>query len=152
MKLLLLLLLVLFNFRVDAASTVNYHQVANDFFQTYKERKDFEKFLTFYAEDVVFEDVFYQVNLTNKEQFEAFYDWHKGSFDRLDNQHILNIETIVIEQGRVVARGEFLPFRYDGKSMGPWPFAIWLEFNQEGKIIKQQDWINYSHKNPTKGN
>jgi hypothetical protein len=44
----------------------------------------------------------------------------------------------------VVAQGYFKPFSYDGKSFGPWRFVIILEFNDDGKIVREIDWINYT--------
>lgn len=117
---------------------------ALDLFDTFKQRKDFERFLTFYDKNVKFEDVFHKVKLTNKAQFLDFYDWQKGDFDRLSNQFILQLDTLVIDGNSAVAQGTFLPFKFNGEKMGPWDFVIWLEFNEQGKVISQRDWINYS--------
>lgn len=151
MKILTSSFLLLLALSFNAVAKPNYEVIANAFFQTYKERTQFDKFLTFYADDMIFEDVFYRVKLKNKEQFSEFYDWHKGDFDRLANQHILRLDNVVVEHEQIVARGEFLRFSYNGKEMGPWPFVIWLEFDEHGKIIKQQDWINYSQTTTKKG-
>ena len=143
--------LLLFSLSFNALALSDYKQIAEEFFQVYKERKQFDKFLTFYAKGMKFEDVYYRIKLTDKNQFSEFYDWHKGDFDRLDNQHILRLDNLVIEGNQAVAKGEFLRFGYNGKKMGPWPFVIWLEFDQHGKIVKQQDWINYSQVDSKKG-
>lgn len=152
MKNIILVLVLLLSCGVHATDSPNYQQLATDLFQTYKQRQDFKAFLNFYADDMAFEDVFYQVNLHSKKDFADFYDWNKGKFERLNNPHILRVDSLVTDKAQVVARGEFLQFRYNGKEMGPWRFVIWLEFNQHGKVIKQIDWINYSQKNKTKGN
>lgn len=77
-------------------------------------------------------------------QFRDFYDWQKGDFDRLNNQYILQLESLVVDGNSAVAQGAFLPFKFNGKKMGPWDFVIWLEFDEQGKVISQRDWINYS--------
>lgn len=126
------------------AAEANIRETATELFDTFKQRKDFAQFLTFYDKNVQFEDVFYKVKLSNKMQFRDFYDWQKGDFDRLNNQYILQLESLVVDGNSAVAQGAFLPFKFNGKKMGPWDFVIWLEFDEQGKVISQRDWINYS--------
>ncbi len=133
-----LLILTPFVAKADIRAT------ALELFDTFKQRKDFERFLTFYDKNVQFEDVFYKVKLINKAQFRDFYDWQKGDFDRLSNQYILQLDTLAVDGNSAVAQGTFLPFKFNTKKMGPWDFIIWLEFNEQGKVISQRDWINYS--------
>lgn len=151
MKILASAFLLLFTFSLHAANSIDYRKVAQEYFDTYKQRDDFEQLLSFYADELAFEDVFYQVKPSNKDQFSSFYDWNKGKFDRLENEHILTLDSLVVDNRQAVAKGSFLKFSYNGKTMGPWSFVIWLEFDQQGKIIKQQDWINYSQQSASKG-
>ena len=50
-------------------------QVARDFFATFAERKDWEKFCSFYREDLEFDDVTLQIHLDSLWQFKRFDKW-----------------------------------------------------------------------------
>jgi hypothetical protein len=56
----------------------------------------------------------------------------------------LEVTALTAQGSRVVAQGYFKPFSYDGKFFGPWRFVIILEFNDDGKIVREIDWINYT--------
>lgn len=144
MKVFTVFALLTLSYFCQAQNKVNYNRLAQEYFHSYQQRTDFESFLNFYHADVEFIDILSKVELNSKQQFADFYDWQKGHFDRLDNKHILRLDNLVVDDDTAVARGVFLPFKYNGKRMGPWDFVIWLEFDQQGKIIRQQDWINYS--------
>lgn len=117
------------------------------YFQTFAERKDWEKLLSFYQEDFVFEDVIVQKHTKDIEAFKAYYDWPNPNFKKLfPEQKHLEIEYIITNDSMSVVQGHVNPFYWEGKLWKmEWggKFTIWLFFNQELKIIRQIDWFEY---------
>jgi len=118
--------------------------VVQSYFSTYKQRKDFQKFMSFYAQEAELMDVIYGIHQKGKSEVRRFLDWHQGEFELLAGSEILTITGQVISENQVVTEGYFHKFRYNGKEMGPWLFVMTQEFNKELKIVKQTDWINYT--------
>jgi len=108
------------------------------------QRKDFKKFMSFYAKDATLKDIIYGNDLRNKAEIQSFLNWHNGKFDRLASENILTVTNQVIENQSAITEGYFHQFRFNDKEFGPWLFIISLEFNEDNKIIKQTDWINYT--------
>lgn len=123
--------------------------VAEDFFATFADRSDWQKFCAFYREDMVFEDVLLQIKLDSLWQFKKFYKWDEeaGNFQKLTpEQKHLTIKTLVVNDSVAVGRGRFHPFYYYGELIDPdWGMeaTIWLYFDEHLKIRKQVDWIEY---------
>lgn len=124
----------------DVAATVE------QYFATYAARKDFAKLMAFYSQNAVLDDLVYGHLANGQQQIKAFYDWSVGDFYVIDNKPALEITAQIISGNQVTTRGIFNQFSYQGKVMGPWRFIIWQEFNQDGKITYQEDWINYTPK------
>ena len=76
---------------------VQIHERATALFDTYAERKDWNKLLSFYREDLVFQDLLLQLNLDSLWQFERFYNWPDTNFRKLtlDQRH-LEIEHLAV--------------------------------------------------------
>lgn len=53
------------------------------------------------------------------------------------------IENQIIDGYEVVTQGHFTPFQWDSIEVGPMQFTTILTFNEQGKIIRHIDWINY---------
>ena len=123
--------------------------IAEHYFAVYAERKDFERFIQFYAEDAQLTDVVYGNSVQGRNNIATFFNWSAGDFAAVNPGAILEVHQQVVSGDLIVTSGVFLPFRYAGKELGPWEFTIWLELDEQGKIIKQQDWINYSPKKIT---
>ena len=121
-------------------------ELTEDFFRIYAERKDFNAFMEYYADEVVFEDVLFDTQLNGKDKLADFFDWHRGEFKRQGTNSILELKELVINGNIAIAQGVFYQFMYNDKLMGPWKFMMRLEFNDKGKIISHQDWINYTPK------
>ncbi len=123
---------------------------ASVYFATFAEREDWEKLLSFYREDLIFEDVLLQLHLDSLWQFERFYNWPDTAFRKLyPEQKHLNIHNLVANDSVAVAQGVLNPFYYYGKRVDTdWGmnFTIWLYFDKGLKIYKQIDWFEY---NPT---
>lgn len=124
---------------------VNLAQVANAFFAIYAKRQDTTSLLSFYADEAEIQDLVYGELVKGKPAITHFYDWHSGNVKLLEND-ALKVTNQITQGNVVVTRGYFTPFLYYDQPQGPWRFVIWLEFNQEGKIVKQYDWINYTPK------
>lgn len=122
-------------------------QVAREFFATFAEREDWEKLLSFYRYDMQFEDVMLQIKIYNKEDFKSFYNWPEGDFQKLapDQPHLV-LKELAVNDSVAVGRGYFNPFSYNGE-IYEWKwgseFTIWLEFDENLKIKRQMDFIEY---------
>ncbi|MEO0367393.1 MAG: nuclear transport factor 2 family protein [Pseudomonadota bacterium] len=111
----------------------------------YAERSDWEALLDCYANDVKFEDQRIRLKLEGKLAFADFYDWPNELFRLADPEKpALVVHELVVDGTSAVARGRFLPF-YWGEELFDVSdeFVFWLEFNQQGKISIQRDYIPY---------
>ncbi|GAB5380998.1 MAG: hypothetical protein Alis3KO_17820 [Aliiglaciecola sp.] len=118
---------------------------AKSFFEVYTHRNDLDQFMTFYAPDAQLQDLVYGEVVSGHAAIRGFYQWDVGNVELIGTDS-LQVKEQVIQGNTVVTRGVFLPFKYHGQTMGPWRFIIWQEYNSQGKIIKQYDWINYTPK------
>ena len=124
-------------------------QRAKAFFTTFSERTDWDKLCAFYREDMEFVDVMLQLQLDSLWQFKRFYNWD-GEGERFkkltpDQDH-LELYSLVANDSIAVGRGRVNPFYYDGHLIDTdWgmEFTIWLYFDDQLKIIKQIDWMEY---------
>ena len=119
---------------------------AEQYFEVYAERTDFEQFMSFYAEDAVLEDLIYGHLAQGKSNIRAFLNWNDGKFSLANGETALELDSLHIDGQHAYARGRFNPFNYAGKPHGPWRFLIALEFNKKGQIVRHVDWINYTPK------
>lgn len=124
-------------------------QRAKAFFTTFAQRSDWQKFCSFYREDLTFDDITLQIHLDSLWQFKRFYDWDntKDVFQKLtpDQKH-LSVETLIANDSVAVARGHLNPFYYHGELVDTeWgmDFTIWIYFDEDLRIWKQVDWFEY---------
>lgn len=141
-----LLVLVFTCFQAQALADSDLSQTVSEYYQVYSERKDFNQFMAFYAEDATLNDVVFGFKAANKTELRNFFDWSRGEFKLKEHGPILIVKEQVISGSTVITSGHFVPFVYNGNELGPWEFVIWHEFNEQGKIQSQQDWINYGPK------
>ena len=103
--------------------------------------------MALYDEGLVFQDQLLKINYNSLSDFAAFYNWPDTNFQKHpDFPKTLIVEELICEDRVGVATGYFTPFYYKGKLYAmdaKFRFCIWLQFNEEGKIIKQTDWIAY---------
>lgn len=122
-------------------------EMALAFFQTYAERQDWDKFCSFYREDLQFKDVMLQLELDSLWKFKRFYNWPDTNFAKLSpEQKHVEIHTMLVQDSVVTAYGHFNPFYwYQQKIEEPWGMEAMfvLHFDQDQKIIRQVDWIEY---------
>ncbi|AOT10159.1 hypothetical protein S4054249_04245 [Pseudoalteromonas luteoviolacea] len=125
--------------------SIKLEQTLERYINTYQARTDFQRFLSFYTDDVVLEDMLYGHKVTSKQQLAAFFNWNAQDVMVLDSKLTFSIEQKIVSiEGRTaLLRGTFNPFLYNGKQLGPWRFTTVLHFNEQGLIHYQQDWINY---------
>jgi hypothetical protein len=123
-------------------------KTARDYFATYAAREDWESFLSFYADDLQFEDAILQVHLDSLEAFKAFYDWPNPGFRKHpDYPEIFKLDDLVVDDSTAVGRGVFHPFYWQDTLFSmEWDptFTIWLWFDDSLKIHRQVDWVEYS--------
>ena len=122
---------------------------AQQYFETYAERTDWNKFCSYYREDVLFKDIILQLELDSLWKFKRFYKWDEEG-DRFQKmfpeQKHLDLNSLVVEGNTAAAKGNVNPFYYDGALIDTeWgmEFTIWLRFDEDLKIIEQIDWIEY---------
>lgn len=133
-----------------STSTARVQAVENQalaYFQTYAERTDWPGFCNYYREDLHFEDIILQLKLDSLWQFQRFYNWPDTNFAKLSpEQETLIINTLVCNDSVAVAKGYFTPYIWYGQRMEPeWGMeaTFWLFFDENLKIYKQIDWIEY---------
>ncbi len=126
------------------AKQLNLKKITEHYFELYKERENFEEFMEFYDENAVLEDIVYGNYIESKSKIAAFLNWHDVNFSSGSVAQTLVIQKQVFDNNIVVTEGYFTPFAYAGSDMGPWRFVIWLEFDQNNKIVRHVDWINYT--------
>ncbi|KGJ93671.1 hypothetical protein ND2E_2164 [Colwellia psychrerythraea] len=119
-------------------------QVVKEYFDTYSQRDNFKKFMSYYADNAQFKDIIYGNSLQGKDEIKEFLNWDKGEFETLMGTKALTVTKHTYGKNTVITEGYFHTFSYYGQKLGPWLFVITLEFDSENKIIKQTDWINYT--------
>ena len=112
------------------------------YYQTYNEHQELDKFIDFYDENIVFEDIINGDRIAGKEKLKIFFDWNNPDFKRLED-NILEVTEIIIKNNKVVVKGYFTRFKWRKTEYEAMHFTTLLTFNELGKIIKQVDWINY---------
>ncbi|WPP49090.1 nuclear transport factor 2 family protein [Catalinimonas niigatensis] len=118
---------------------------AIDYFATYQQRKDWNKFLSFYHPNIAFTDVALSTRTRGIDAFEKFYNWPDSNFQKMNPaQKHLELQDIITQDSLVVARGHFNPFYWHGEKQ-EWSggFTIWLYFDKNLKIRHQVDYIQY---------
>lgn len=130
-----------------SSSTVKHielSKVAQQYFVIYDQRSNFELFMSFYADHAQLTDMVYGNQLNNKTEIADFLNWQRGNFQTKNQGDILTITNQIVSNNTVITEGYFHTFSYDNQNLGPWYFIISQEFDDNNKIIKQIDWINYT--------
>lgn len=138
----ILILSILLFFSCEKNKTKSTEETTTLLYEVYAERSDFEKFLSFYDEDMVLEDFIFGERIEGKENFKAFFDWPNPKFQKLEDKALI-VKDIIVNKNKAVVRGYFTPFKWGDYTSERMHFTTILEFNESGKIVKHQDWINY---------
>ena len=120
----------------------NVEELVTEYYKIYDERQDFESFINFYDENVVFEDVINGDKITGKEALTHFFDWKNPDFIKVSENNLVVLDRI-IQGNKAVIKGYFTEFRWDKMEVEAMHFTTILIFNDSQKIIRQVDWINY---------
>ncbi len=120
----------------------NIAKAVEEYYDTFRERKDFDKFMSFYADEVILEDVVNADRIEGKRALTAFFDWNNPDFEKGSTDALVIYEQI-IDGNKAVTRGYFTEFFWGGTEFEAMHFVTILTFNESGKIIKHIDWINY---------
>lgn len=119
--------------------------LAKRYFDSYAQRADHVKMSSFYADEVVYENVsqntglstleptYLLTNILNLEDKSMAYDQDK----------MLKIKDVLTNDTLIVANGEFSSYTYNGNRFGAMRFTTWLYLDDQKKIKKQVDWFNY---------
>lgn len=117
-------------------------QQVSEYYKTYQQRSDFQKFLSFYDENLIFEDIILGEKFNTRTAFEKFFDWDNPNFSKNDTVALI-INEQIISNNQVVTQGYFTPFTWGDSTFKAMHFTSILTFNKAGKIQKHIDWINY---------
>lgn len=112
------------------------------YYATYQQRNDFSGFMAFYDDNVVLEDIVNGDRVEGKAALGKFFNWDSPGYKLQDTVAIRVTET-VIEGDRAVVSGYFTPIVWDTLRIEAMHFTTLLQWNKDGKISKQVDWINY---------
>ncbi len=112
------------------------------YYQLYNQHQDLDAFMTFYDDNIKYQDIVTGEQVIGKTQLKQFFDWKNPHFTALDST-VLLVEKILVDKDQVVVSGHFTKFEWAGQPYGPMHFTSIFTFNNSGKIIKQSDWINY---------
>lgn len=123
-------------------SEVNVRGITTELYEVYKYRKESKRFLEFYADSVVFEDIVNGDRVVGKQALEKFLDWSNPDFQLVEKEALV-IKDIFVAGRVAVVYGYFTPFTWGGVEFEAMHFTTQLDFDENGKIVKQVDWINY---------
>lgn len=116
--------------------------IINEYYQTYQERKNFDKFLSFYDENIILEDIVSGDRIEGIEAFKQLFNWENPDFVLTDSVALV-VTNQIIDKNMVSTQGYFTSFTWSGTLIEAMQFSTILELNNKGKIVKQTDWINY---------
>lgn len=146
MKRYLLLYLLLAACTSSHQETNTTRERALNFFHIYKARADWQSFQDLYADDLIFKDVIFRYTY-NKGEFINFYNWPDPLLEKHpDYPEVLVLEDLATTDSTAIGRGYFTPFYYGGKlydDMEHMRFVISLQFDNQGKIKRHTDFIEY---------
>ena len=129
-------------FLIMNCSSNQLEPLIQEYIQVYQERSDFDAFLSYYAEDMIIEDMITGYRVEGKKGFAEFFNWPDPRFESR-HPNTYEVETLIIDGQKVTIQGYFTPFSWDGQEVEAMQFVTILFFNDKNKIIKHVDWINY---------
>lgn len=138
----LLPIFLIISFAFACSKPMNLQHIVNDYYKTYEERVDFEKFMIFYADDIMLEDMISGEAITGKKALKEFFDWNNLAYQKIHKKTLI-IDEQIFDGNKIVCKGYFTPFKWGEIEYEAMHFTTILTFNSSGKIRKQVDWINY---------
>lgn len=140
--LILLFLIIVLNCDSNNKFDTDIKDLINDYYSTYQERTNLDKFLSFYDSDILLEDMVNGDRISGIRNLKEFFDWENTDFVLEDSVALVITDQTVLEN-RVYTQGYFTPFSWSGTQVEAMQFYSVLYLNDKGKIIRQIDWINY---------
>ena len=107
-------------------------KIVDEYYSVYKERDDFQKFLNFYDEEVILEDIISGDKIVRKKSLSNFFDWENPSFIKIDTATLV-ISDQIIQDTKVVTKGYFTKFKWNETTFEAMHFTTILIFNESGK-------------------
>lgn len=117
-------------------------RIVDDYYKTYNKRQDIDKFIGFYDNDILLEDIINGDRIEGKSDLRKFLNWGDPNFKILESNNLMIAEKI-INKNKAVVKGYFTKFQWGENEFESMHFTTILTFNDSDKIIKQVDWINY---------
>lgn len=136
------LFFVLVLFACTPQSGVNIKSITTEFYEVYKVRMDSKRFLEFYSDSAILEDMINGDRVVGRQALEKFFDWSNPDFQLVEKEALV-VKDIFVAGHVAIIYGYFTPFKWGGLEFEAMHFTTQLDFDAEGKIIKQVDWINY---------
>ena len=136
-----LLLIVLFG--CTPRRVPDTEKLTTAYYKIYQQRKDFPQFMAYYDDNVVLEDMINGDRVEGKEALARFFNWDLPGY-QLQDSVALKVTDMIVDDNRAVVSGYFTPFNWDTLHIGAMHFTTSLQWSDDGKIIKQVDWINYT--------
>ena len=129
--------------KVETVQNEALKKVVEEYFATYSTRKDFSRFMSFYSENAVLDDVIYGARFEGKDSIAHFFDWNYGAVEFDTTKGFVQINKMAVGQNFASVEGKFAPFKLQGQQNQAWRFTTWLTFNKDNKIILHVDYIDY---------
>lgn len=121
---------------------VDLAKITDDFYRTYNDRKDHEKFMGFYSDNVVLEDIVNGDSIDGRQKLSSFFDWNNENYSALEPNTLVVFDKL-FDKDKAIIQGYFSRFKWGDFEIKRMHFITILTFNKKGKIVKQVDWINY---------
>lgn len=121
-------------------------KTAEKYFETFAERKDINKLLSFYSVNPKYLDAVTHGVVEGRENLKIQMNWNDKDYKSdPKNPKCLEVEEMLCNDSVVVANGHYNPYYYKNNYVERMNFSIWLYFDKDGKIYKQVDWNQYSN-------
>jgi ketosteroid isomerase-like protein len=117
-------------------------EYTQQFFKVYADHNDFDQFISYYADNTVLEDIINGDRIEGKDALKIFFDWDNPNLIRKSSKALV-MQELIVEGQQAVIKGYFTPFEWQTTPFEAMHFTTILTFNDDGKIIKHVDWINY---------
>ena len=106
--------------------------IVSTYYEIYQERTDFNKFMDFYDEAVVLEDMINGDRIIGKEKLREFFNWNNPDFQLVGDKALI-IKDQIIEDQKVVTTGHFTAFKWQDFAVEAMNFTTILYFNEAGQ-------------------